>query len=84
MSSTPYTTVQGCILGVMALHSITVKVAVDTSRAEPTVTELLTRRHGSKDSLIVNSDDICETINSTIRTMQVLIAVISLVAGASA
>jgi len=83
---TPYTTVQGRILGSMSLRSITVKVNddIDTGLAEQAVTSFLTRRHGSKDFFIINSDDIRETITSTTRTMQILIAaiaVISLVVG---
>ncbi|MDN2581206.1 MacB family efflux pump subunit [Aquibium sp. ELW1220] len=83
---TPYTTVQARILGSMSLRSITVKVddGVDTGLAEQAVTEFLTRRHGSKDFFIINSDDIRATITSTTQTMQILIAaiaVISLVVG---
>lgn len=83
---TPYTTVQARILGSMSLRSITVKVDddVDTGLAEQAVTEFLTRRHGSKDFFVINSDDIRATITSTTQTMQILIAaiaVISLVVG---
>jgi macrolide transport system ATP-binding/permease protein len=83
---TPYTTVQARILGSMSLRSITVKVKddVDTGLAEQAVTEFLTRRHGSKDFFVINSDDIRATITSTTQTMQILIAaiaVISLVVG---
>ena len=78
---TPYTTVQARMLGSMSLRSITVKVAdaVDTGLAEQAVTEFLTRRHGTKDFFIINSDDIRQTITRTTQTMQILIAAIALI-----
>ncbi|MBB6011920.1 macrolide transport system ATP-binding/permease protein [Aquamicrobium lusatiense] len=78
---TPYTTVQSRFLGSTSLASITVKVAddVDMGLAEQAVTELLTRRHGTKDFFIINTDDIRQTITSTTETMQVLIAAIAII-----
>ncbi|WP_102224548.1 MacB family efflux pump subunit [Acidimangrovimonas sediminis] len=82
----PYTTVQARITGSPSLRSITVRVADDASMsaAENAVTDLLMRRHGSKDFFILNTDDIRKTITSTTQTMTMLvaaIAVISLVVG---
>ncbi len=77
----PYTTVQARILGDTALRSITVRVSdnVSTSLAEQAVTDLLTRRHGTKDFFILNTDDIRETITSTTETLTVLIAAIAII-----
>src|SRR3546814_121100 len=82
----PYTTVQARILGDSALRSITLRVADDTATtaAERAVTDFLTRRHGTKDFFILNTDEIRQTITSTTDTMTLLIAaiaVISLVVG---
>jgi macrolide transport system ATP-binding/permease protein len=82
----PYTTVQARILGDSALRSITLRVADDTATAiaERQVTQLLTRRHGTKDFFILNTDEIRQTITSTTDTLTLLIAaiaVISLVVG---
>ncbi len=72
---------QARILGDAALRSITVRVSddVSTSLAEQAVTELLTRRHGTKDFFILNTDDIRETITSTTETLTVLIAAIAII-----
>src|SRR3546814_16228729 len=69
-----------------ALRSITLRVADDTATtaAERAVTDFLTRRHGTKDFFILNTDEIRQTITSTTDTMTLLIAaiaVISLVVG---
>ncbi|WP_109468351.1 MacB family efflux pump subunit [Albibacillus kandeliae] len=82
----PYTTVQARFTGSNSLRSITVRVAddVDTDAAQVAVEKLLTRRHGTVDFHIMNTDDIRETITSTAETMTFLIAaiaVISLVVG---
>ncbi|WP_028731454.1 MacB family efflux pump subunit [Rhizobium leguminosarum] len=82
----PYTGVQARLLGDMSLRSVTVRVADNTesSTAEAAVMQFLERRHGTKDFFILNSDDIRQTITSTIRTMTLLIssiAVISLLVG---
>ncbi|MFG1416249.1 MacB family efflux pump subunit [Xanthobacter sp. V0B-10] len=77
----PYTTVQARILGTTALRSITVKVSddTDTELAETAVTDLLTRRHGTQDFFILNTDDIRKTITSTTETLTLLIAGIALI-----
>ncbi|MDC7987678.1 ABC transporter permease, partial [Rhodoplanes sp. TEM] len=82
----PYTTVQARILGTWSLRSITVRVAddTDTGLAEQAVVELLTRRHGTKDVFILNTDDIRRTITATTAVLTLLIAaiaVISLIVG---
>src|SRR3546814_9792182 len=68
----PYTTVQARILGDSALRSITLRVADDTATtaAERAVTDFLTRRHGTKDFFILNTDEIRQTITSTTDTMR--------------
>lgn len=82
----PYTSVQARFIGDMSLRSVTVRVddTVDTAVAEQAVTEFLTRRHGTKDFFILNTDDIRQTITSTTQALTLLvsaIAVISLVVG---
>ncbi|MDK9695119.1 MAG: MacB family efflux pump subunit [Siculibacillus sp.] len=81
-----YTTVQVRFLGDTSLRSILLRVAdtVDTSLAEEVATAFLTRRHGTKDFFVLNTDDIRQTITSTTSTLTLLIAaiaVISLVVG---
>ena len=82
----PYTSVQARFLGDISLRSVTVRVTddADSSTAETAVTQFLERRHGTRDFFILNTDDIRQTITSTIRTMTLLIssiAVISLLVG---
>jgi macrolide transport system ATP-binding/permease protein len=82
----PYTTVQARFLGSKSLRSITVRVNDDTttSAAEQAVTKFLTDRHGVKDFIVLNTDDIRQTITSTTETMTLLIssiAIISLLVG---
>jgi macrolide transport system ATP-binding/permease protein len=82
----PYTTMQARITGSPSLRSILVRVAddADTSAAEEAATELLQSRHGIKDFFVLNTDDIRQTIETTTRTLTLLvasIAVISLIVG---
>ena len=83
----PYTGVGGRLLGAAtSLAGLTVRIAdnVDTALAERAVTGLMTRRHGTKDFFVFNSDQLRRTIESTARTMTLLIssvAVISLIVG---
>jgi macrolide transport system ATP-binding/permease protein len=82
----PYTTVQAQFTGDRALRSILLRVSdtVSTGLAQEVVTTLLTRRHNTKDFVILNTDDIRRTITSTTQTLAFLvaaIAVISLVVG---
>lgn len=77
----PYTTVMYRILGQSHLRSITVRVADDvaSAQAEANVTELLTRRHGTQDFFIINTDTIRQTVESTTATMTLLISAIALI-----
>ena len=82
----PYTTVQARFLGMTSLRSVTLRVADDTPTdlAEEAATQLLIRRHGTKDFFVLNTDDIRQTITSTTEALTLLIAaiaVISLVVG---
>ncbi len=82
----PYTSVQVRMLGARQLQGITVRVAdsVNTAAAERNIINLLTLRHGLKDFFIFNSDQMRKTIQSTSRTMALLIssvAVIALIVG---
>ncbi len=74
------------IAGERRSRSITVHVAdnVTSNAAQEAVTTLLTRRHGSKDFFIFNSDQIRKAITQTSQTLTLLIssiAVIALVVG---
>ncbi|MHC2321954.1 macrolide transport system ATP-binding/permease protein [Bradyrhizobium diazoefficiens] len=82
----PYTTVQAQFTGDRSLRSVLLRVSdeVSTDLAQEAVTTLLTRRHSTKDFVILNTDDIRRTITSTTQTLAFLvaaIAVISLVVG---
>ncbi|CAL4866381.1 Macrolide export ATP-binding/permease protein MacB [Asticcacaulis sp. MM231] len=81
-----YTSVNARMLGTSVLRSITVRVKDDTNSevAQEGVTQLLTRRHGTQDFTILNTDEIRQTITATTNTLTILIsviAVISLVVG---
>jgi len=77
----PYTTAMHRILGQSHLRSITVRVDDGTSMedAETALTQLLTRRHGTQDFFIINTDSIRQTIESTTATMTLLISSIALI-----
>ena len=82
----PYTTVLSRMLGQTYVRNITVRVSdsVSSQAAEQGITKILTQRHGTQDFYISNSDTIRQTIESTTRTMTLLvsmIAVISLIVG---
>lgn len=82
----PYTTVMNRLMGVRHLRSVTVRVAddADPGAAETGITELMVQRHGTQDFFTRNSDSIRQTVESTTKTMTLLIsaiAVISLVVG---
>lgn len=82
----PYSTAATRMTGRTKLESITVRVAdhVSSSAAEEAITTLLTRRHGTKDFFIFNSDQIRKAITQTSQTLKLLIssiAVIALVVG---
>ena len=82
----PYTTVQARYLGTTSVSGLTLRVHddVDMALAEQSVTDLLTRRHGTKDFFTINNDEIRQTITATTQTLTLLIsaiAVISLLVG---
>jgi len=82
----PYTAVNARMLGTTTVRSITVRVKddIESSVAEAGVTALLTKRHGTKDFFILNTDQIRSTITATTQTLTLLIsaiAIISLIVG---
>ncbi|EIZ78522.1 ABC transporter related protein [Novosphingobium sp. Rr 2-17] len=82
----PYTTVMSRMLGQTYLSNISVRMAdnVSTDAAAAAVTQVLTKRHGTQDFFISNSDEIRQTITSATQTLTLLvaaIAVISLIVG---
>ena len=82
----PYTAVNARMLGTSSLRSITMRVKDDTdsATAQTGVTNLLTKRHGTVDFIIVNTDQIRATITATTTTLTLLIsaiAIISLIVG---
>jgi macrolide transport system ATP-binding/permease protein len=82
----PYSTVMYRMLGQDYLKALTVRVSdnVSTDAAEQSLVALMTRRHGTQDFFVMNTDSIRQTIASTTATMTLLvslIAVISLVVG---
>jgi macrolide transport system ATP-binding/permease protein len=82
----PYTTAMRRITGQGWLRNITVRVSdsAPPAAAEQGITQVLTQRHGSKDFFTRNSDSIRQTVESTTRTLTLLIssiAVISLIVG---
>ncbi|MFX7106286.1 macrolide ABC transporter permease/ATP-binding protein MacB, partial [Acinetobacter baumannii] len=78
----PYTTVQAQFTGDRSLRSVLLRVSeeISTALAEDAVTTLLTRRHGTKDFVILNTDDIRRTITSTTRNLAFLVAAIAVIA----
>ncbi|MFN3915148.1 MAG: MacB family efflux pump subunit [Aquabacterium sp.] len=82
----PYTTAMRRITGQGWLRNITVRVSdsAPPAAAEQGITQVLTQRHGTKDFFTRNSDSIRQTVESTTRTLTLLIssiAVISLIVG---
>ncbi|KVK79716.1 macrolide transporter [Burkholderia ubonensis] len=82
----PYTTASGRLFGQQHLDSITVRVRAGqpSQAAEQSLTKLITRRHGRKDFFTYNMDSVVKTVESTGRSLTLLlslIAVISLVVG---
>ncbi|RZS70643.1 macrolide transport system ATP-binding/permease protein [Phyllobacterium myrsinacearum] len=79
----PYTTVMGRLSGpASSLNGLTVRVSdsVDTRLAEGAVASLLTRRHGTKDFFIFNSDQLRKTFENTSRSMTLLITSVAAIA----
>ncbi|MCR6727619.1 MacB family efflux pump subunit [Agrobacterium fabrum] len=83
----PHSSVAGRVAGAASsLSGLTVRVAdgVDTAAAERAIVNLVTRRHGTKDFYVFNSDQMRRALEKTSRTMTLLIssvAVISLIVG---
>lgn len=82
----PYTSVNSRILGTSTLQSISVRLKDDTDSkaAEAGVTNLLTKRHGTKDFFIMNSQEFLEKVKTFLSIASLLIssiAVISLLVG---
>jgi len=83
----PHSSVAGRVSGTASsLGGLTVRVAdgVDTAAAERAIVNLVTRRHGTKDFYVFNSDQMRKALEKTSRTMTLLIssvAVISLIVG---
>lgn len=82
----PYTTGMRRLIGTRSLRNITVRISDDvpSEAAEQGITKLLTQRHATQDFFVRNSDSIRQTIESTTRTLTLLIssiAVISLIVG---
>lgn len=78
----PYTTVMSRMLGQSYINGITVRVNDGTpmDAAQSAITKLLTLRHGTEDFFLSNTAEIRETIESTTRTMTLLIGAIAAIA----
>jgi macrolide transport system ATP-binding/permease protein len=82
----PYTTAGARLFGGQRLDGVTVRIkgGQPGEAAERRITELLTRRHGRKDFFTYNMDSVVKTVESTGRTLTLLlslVAVVSLVVG---
>ncbi|MDR3436913.1 MacB family efflux pump subunit [Telmatospirillum sp.] len=77
----PFTTAMSRMLGQSYLRSITVRVsdAYPPAMAEHGIVRLLTKRHGSEDFYVMNTDTIRQTIEKTTQTMTLLISLIALI-----
>lgn len=75
----PYTSAMNRIMGRSHVSSILLRVrdGFDTATAEDAITRILTRRHGSKDFSLFNSDSLRKTIEQTTQTMTLLISAIA-------
>ena len=82
----PYTSAMNRLLGRNHVSSITLRISDDADpvAAEDAITRILTRRHGSQDFSLFNSDSLRKAISQSIQVFSILIssiAVISLVVG---
>ncbi len=82
----PYTTASARLFGARRLDGITVRIKAGQpgEAAEQGIEAMLTRRHGRKDFFTYNMDSVVKTVESTGRTLTLLlslIAVVSLVVG---
>ncbi len=82
----PYTAAMNRLLGRSNVSSIILRISdsANPAVAEDAITRILTRRHGSKDFSLFNSDSLRKAISQSIQVFSILIssiAVISLVVG---
>ncbi|BDG10019.1 MacB family efflux pump subunit [Anaeromyxobacter paludicola] len=77
----PYTTCMSRLLGQSTLRSLTVRVsdAAPTDAAEAGIVQTLTRRHGTKDFFVMNTDAIRQMFEKTTETMTLLLSAIALI-----
>ena len=78
----PHTTVMGRMLGQAHINSITVRVRdeIPMPAAQSAMTKLLTLRHGKQDFFLNNTAEIRDTIESSSKTMTLLISSIAAIA----
>ena len=82
----PYTAAMNRLLGRNNVSSIVLRISdgADPAVAEDAITRILTRRHGSQDFSLFNSDSLRKAISQSVQVFTILIssiAVISLVVG---
>jgi macrolide transport system ATP-binding/permease protein len=77
----PYTSAMSRVIGQNYLRSITVRISDDVSAevAEQGINTLLLQRHGVEDFYVLNTDTIRQTVESTTKTMTLLISAIALI-----
>jgi macrolide transport system ATP-binding/permease protein len=77
----PYTSAMSRVIGQNYLRSITVRISDDVSAevAEQGINTLLLQRHGVVDFYVLNTDTIRQTVESTTKTMTLLISAIALI-----
>ena len=78
----PYTSAMNRLLGRNNVSSITLRISdnADPVAAEDAITRILTRRHGSKDFSLFNSDSLRKAITSSTQVFTVLISAIAAIA----
>ncbi|MFA9949044.1 MacB family efflux pump subunit [Dentiradicibacter hellwigii] len=78
----PYTSTMNRLLGRTYVSSITLRISdgIDTAVAEDAITRILTRRHGSKDFTLFNSDSLRKAITQTTQVLTLLISTIAAIA----
>ena len=82
----PYTAAMNRLLGRSSVSSIILRISdsANPAVAEDAITRILTRRHGSQDLSLFNSDSLRKAISQSVQVFSILIssiAVISLVVG---
>ena len=78
----PYVSVFSRISGSLRLSEIAIRINGNTATdvAEKAVTALLEKRHGTRDFFIFNSDQLRRTIQTTTRTLSILVVSIAAIA----